>query len=199
MCLTQSYGNSVTIILSTVLISPTSSTKEDFHGRQSDTHQKWNKIFPLNHIKHILRKIFYNQFKVKDKTKSLTARSLNLTRQIIYHRNMTVLFSQKAQLKPHLTERSSLPVIARGLVGCTARAHSSPSQWPCMMRKGLLRSWTTTSKISLSCVPTRMWSPRQHTLRTDSPSRTHAYTWHIDFLSDEATLACHQTDICQHI
>lgn len=77
----------------------------------------------------------------------------------------------------YLTERSSLPVMARGLVGCTARAHSSPSQWPCMMRKGLLRSWTTTSKISLSCVPTRMWSPRQHTLRTDSPIQdSHKHT-----------------------
>lgn len=34
----------------------------------------------------------------------------------------------KLMLKLYLTERSSLPVIARGLVGWTARAHSSPSQ-----------------------------------------------------------------------
>lgn len=52
-----------------------------------------------------------------------------------------------------------------------ASAQSSPSQCPCIIRKGLFLSCTTISKISLSCVPTRMWSPRQQTLLTDKPSQ----------------------------
>lgn len=73
------------------------------------------------------------------------------------------------ETKFNLTDRSSLPVMARGFVGWTAKAHSSPSQCPCIIRKGLLRSCTTISKISLSCVPTSIWSPLQQTLLTERP------------------------------
>lgn len=113
------------------------------------------------------------QFQLLQKINIITNLTcIGVERTNFLHTNcMHELILHERKLRLYLTERSSLPVIARGFVGCTASAQSSPSQWPCIMRKGLLRSWTTISKISLSCVPTRMWSPRQHTLRTDSPVR----------------------------
>lgn len=76
------------------------------------------------------------------------------------------------RVQPYRTERSSLPVTAKGFLGCTARAQSSPSQWPCMISMGLSLSLTSTSKISLSCVPARSLSAFQHTLRMDRPGGT---------------------------
>lgn len=80
--------------------------------------------------------------------------------------------AKPAGVQPYLTERSSLPVTARGFLGCTARAQSSPSQWPCMISMGLSLSLTSTSKISLSWVPASSLSAFQHTLRMDSPGGT---------------------------
>lgn len=54
-------------------------------------------------------------------------------------------------------------------MGCRSRAHSSPSLWPCISNTGLSRSLTMISKISLSCVPARIRSAFQQTLRMDRP------------------------------
>lgn len=74
-------------------------------------------------------------------------------------------------LLPYRTDRSSLPVTTSGFLGCTARAQSSPSQWPCMINIGLSLSLTITSNISLSCVPAKSRSAFQHTLRMDKPGK----------------------------
>lgn len=68
------------------------------------------------------------------------------------------------------TDRSSLPVTAIGCLGWRSNAQSSPSEWPCMIRRGLSLSRTITSKISLSCVPARILSAFQQTLRIDRPT-----------------------------
>lgn len=70
------------------------------------------------------------QFQLLQKINSitnLTCIRLEVT-NFLHTSCMHELILHEQKLKLYLTERSSLPVIARGLVGCTASAQSSPSQ-----------------------------------------------------------------------
>ena len=77
----------------------------------------------------------------------------------------------------YLSVWSSLPVANTGFLGWTAKAHISPSAWPWTRHLGASLSLTPTSKISLSWVPIRTLSPRQHTLLTHSPVNTDECMW----------------------
>lgn len=114
-------------------------------------------------------------WKLKRKSKAAkknTGGKCFLNRVLTKGQQINPVTKPSKQLQPYRTDRSSLPVTARGFLGCTARAQSSPSQWPCMISMGLSLSLTSTSKISLSWVPARSLSAFQHTLRMESPGGT---------------------------